>query len=146
MFNRNVTPQLMGILVLMVLSSTLPVQAEKILPTLDQTRLFTEIALDCQDVDMKAWTHQTRRVLANPSSEILQIKLCNDKTYPIFFLKLKYDPQGQTSNYYKPLYAKMKKANAGRPYSIISVEDNLTMNITYRTMGMADVDYQRYKP
>ena len=146
MNNRNVTPLLLGALLFTGLSATLPVQAEEALPTLEQTRLFTQIASGCQVVDMKTWQHQTRKVLTNPSSEILQVKLCNDKTYPIFFLKLKYDPQGQTANYYKPLYAKMKKANAGHPYSIISVEDNLTMNITYRSMGMADVDYQRYKP
>ncbi|GKX51240.1 hypothetical protein [Budvicia aquatica] len=143
---KHVAPLLWRSLLLVSLSTALPAQANDPLPKLEQTRLFTQIAHNCQDVDMQNWQHPTRKVLTNPSSEILQIKLCNDKSYPVFFLRLKYDPRGQTSNYYKPLYKKMRKANGNHPYTIVSVEDNLIMNISYRSMGMADVDYQRYQP
>lgn len=146
MNNKHVAQLLWSALVLGGLTTTLPVQANDPLPKLEQTRLFTQIAQNCQDVDMQNWQHPTRKVLTNPGSEILRIKLCNDKSYPVFFLSLKYDPQGQTSNYYKPLYKKMRKANGNNPYSIVSVEDNLIMNISYRSMGMADIDYQRYQP
>ncbi len=93
------------------------------------TDLYTKIAHDCQSLDLSKWHHPTRTVLENAGVQIIKVELCNDGKYPIFTVGFKYDPQGQTDDYFNPLYAKMADANGFWPYSFVDVEDSLIIDI-----------------
>ncbi len=116
------------------------------LPPLDQTRLFSEIAKDCSEVDLKVWKHPTRAVLLKKEVEIVSVKLCNDRKYPIFYVRFKFDPRGQTADYFKPLYSEMKKANGSHPFSFVALSDNTVVNVSFRQNGYIDADFEMYEP
>lgn len=116
------------------------------LPHLNQTRLFTETAEDCLNVDLDKWVHPTKTVLEHNAVEIVSVSLCNDGKYPIFYVRFKYDPQGQTADYFKPLYKKMKKANSNYPFSFVALSDNTVVRVSFRKNGYIDTEFEMYKP
>ncbi|MBK5144996.1 hypothetical protein I2494_14965 [Budviciaceae bacterium BWR-B9] len=120
--------------------------AAEYIPSLEKTRLFTEITHDCRDVVLKDWKPATRDVLAKYDVDVTAAKVCNGGDYPVFYVSLKYDPQGQTADFYQPFYEAMKKANKDRPYSMVSDLDELIINVTYGQMGETRTDFERFQP
>lgn len=112
---------------------------------LSETRLFTQLARDCHDVDLAVWRHPVRDVLQRYKVGLSRVRLCNADRYPIFDVDLQYDPQGQTADFYRPFYRDMNKANGGWPYSLISVRDEQVINVGGRQDG-GRVTYERYRP
>src|SRR5579871_3659596 len=86
--------------------------------------LYTKIAHDCHSLDLSKWQHPTRTVMENAGVQIIKVELCNGGKYPIFTVGFKYDPQGQTDDYFDPLYANMAQANGFWPYSFVDTEDS----------------------
>ena len=121
-----------------------PASAQTTLP-LSETHLFTKLAHDCQDVDLQVWRHPVREVLQRHRVGLNRVRLCNTGRYPIFDVDLKYDPQGQTADFYQPFYREMNKANGGWPYSLISARDALVISVGGRQDGNR-VTYERYRP
>ena len=99
------------------------------LPSLDKTKLFQDIVKNCYNVDLKAWQHPTKTFLNSHEVVLDFVKLCNHGKYPIFYVQFKYDPQGQTSDYFEPIYYGMKKANGGWPFSFVATNDNTVINL-----------------
>ncbi|AWH89605.1 hypothetical protein HYN51_14235 [Limnobaculum parvum] len=120
--------------------------ANEHIPSLEKTKLFTEITHDCQDVVLKDWKPATRDVLAKYGVDVTAAKLCNSSDYPVFYVSLKYDPQGQTADFYQPFYQAMKKANKDLPYSMVSDLDELIINVTYGPLGETRTDFERFQP
>jgi hypothetical protein len=112
---------------------------------IDKTRLFSSIAKNCSIEDLRTWRHPVRSVLIERGAKIEQVQLCNDRVYPIFFVRFPYDPQGQTASYFSPLYNAMRRANGGYPFSFVSVADNTIINVSYRQNGWSKVEYERYR-
>lgn len=112
---------------------------------LDKTTLFTKTLHDCKELNLKSWNHPTKQILLSNKVKIERVLLCNAGKYPVFFVDLPYDPQGQTASYFNPLYAKMRKANGGWSYSFVATSDNTIVNVSY-TQGIANVDYEMYAP
>ena len=112
---------------------------------LSQTRLFKSIATGCVEVDLSSWNHPTKSLLIKKGVKLEQVQLCNKKRYPVFYVEFPYDPQGQTKDYFLPLYADMKKANGGWPYSFVATSDNTIVSVKYEKKAMS-IDYEMYQP
>lgn len=96
---------------------------------LASTVLYTETAHDCHGVDLSTWRHPARTVMEDAGVKIIKVELCNDGKYPIFTVGFKYDPQGQTGDYFGPLYAKMAQANGFWPFSFVDIDDALIIDV-----------------
>lgn len=114
-------------------------------PVLPLTRLFTERALGCSDVELSSWKHQVRSVLETPDVVLRGVKLCNGGKYPVFFVEFRYDPTGDTKEYYKRLYAKALKANGYWPFSFVALSDQVVISIEPGPEKIArQIDLQQY--
>ena len=115
-------------------------------PGLGQTPLYTRLTHDCRTVDLATWTHPTRQVLARHGVTLDKLQICNDNRYPIYTVRFKYDPQGQTSDYFHPLYADMAKANGYWPFSFVDTRDDLIVDVRPDRHGNVDLDYEQFGP
>ncbi len=113
--------------------------------SLGQTKLYKSIATGCISVDLMSWSHPTKSLLIKKGVKLEQVQLCNKNRYPVFYVEFPYDPQGQTKDYFLPLYADMKKANAGWPYSFVATSDNTIVSVKYQKKSMS-IDYEMYQP
>lgn len=113
-------------------------------PPLENTELYNRIASNCHDVDLASWTHPTRAVLEHNKIPLERVQLCNDGRYPIFHVRLPYDPQGQTRDFFVPLYEQMRKANGKWPYAFVDSNDSQVLYISYRDNGTAAMEYEFY--
>lgn len=127
-----------------VLLLVLPGLANAAPPPLDHTELYSKVASDCHDVDLATWKHPTRTVLENHQIPIDRVQLCNGGHYPIFHVQMPYDPQGQTRDFFVPLYEQMKKANGKWPYAFVDSNDSQVLYISYRDNGTTAMDYEFY--
>ncbi len=128
--------------ILLLLASSVCVAQE--LPALNATELFKSLK-GCTSVDFGSWNHPTKSLLIQKGAKLEKVQLCNNKRYPVFYVDFPYDPQGQTKDYFLPLYAEMKKANGGWPYSFVATSDNTIISIKYGKKSM-NVDYEMYAP
>lgn len=128
--------------ILLLLFSSACVAQE--LPTLKATELFKSLK-GCASVDLGSWNHPTKSLLIQRGAKLEKVQLCNNRRYPVFYVDFPYDPQGQTEDYFLPLYREMKKANGGWPYSFVATSDNTIISIEYGKKGMI-IDYEMYGP
>jgi len=118
--------------------------SQKRLP-LKETQLYTEIATDCQRVDLQSWSHPTKSVLVKREGVILDwVELCNQNKYPIFGVHFKYDPQGMTENYFIPLYLDILKANGNWPLSFVILSDDKIINLTSKAKNAISERYEYF--
>lgn len=115
------------------------------LPRLPQTRLFTSVATGCSDVSPATWQHPAKALLLQKGVIIERVQLCNAGKYPVFHARFPFDPQGQTEDYFNPLYAAMRKANGGAPFAFVATTDNTVVSVRYGADGRAQVDYEMYR-
>lgn len=111
---------------------------------LEDTQLYTKLASDCHDVDLSTWEHPTRLVLEKNGITLSRLQLCNGGRYPIFYVDLPYDPQGQTLDFFMPLYEQMRKANGKWPYAFVAGSDGQVVYISYRDNGTIARDFEFY--
>lgn len=116
------------------------------MPSLGETRLFSVLLKDCLVKDLKTWRHPVRSVLEKRGVQIEEVRLCNARKYPVFFVNFPYDPQGQTASYFSPLYDEMRIANGRHPFSFVALSDNTVVSVSYRPNGTAKVNHEMYKP
>ncbi len=109
---------------------------------LEKTELYTTLASDCHDVDLRTWEHPTRLVLEKNGIKLNRLQLCNGGRYPVFFVDLPYDPQGQTLDFFMPLYEQMRKANGKWPYAFVAGSDGQVVYISYRDDGTIARDFE----
>ncbi len=122
----------------------LPGLAAAELPLLANTELYSKMVSDCHDVELATWKHPTRAVLEKNAIPIERVQLCNGGHYPIFHVQLPYDPQGQTKDFFIPLYEQMRKANGKWPYAFVASNDAQVLYISYRDNGTIAMDYEFY--
>lgn len=119
--------------------------AREPVPAIAETRLYTDLARGCYDVDLDTWRHPVRDVLKKYQVGVTQVRLCSRDKYPVFYVDLKYDPQGQTADFYRPFYRDMKKANGGWPYSLVSDRDQMIINVSFGKRGETRTEFEYYK-
>lgn len=135
----------MLIRILALLLATSSVAWARELPRLPQTRLFTTVATGCSDVGVAGWQHPAKAMLQQKGVIIERVQLCNGGKYPVLHVRLPFDPQGQTEDYFGPLYEAMRKANGGAPFAFVSTTDNTVVTLRYATDGRAQPDYESYR-
>lgn len=113
------------------------------IPTLSNTKLYTSIASGCSNVD-NTWSHPTEKVLIERGVNIEQVQLCNQGKYPIFHVHFPYDPNGQTGDYFSPLFKEMKKANGKWPYSFVAIDSNTVISVKYDKAGSTILEYEMF--
>jgi hypothetical protein len=106
--------------------------------------LYEKTAKDCRPVDLAQWSHPTRTVLRQAGVVLLGVQLCNDAKYPIFTVKFKYDPEGQTDRYFDPLYVRMGVANGYFPFSFVDEADREIVDVHYSRDRRLKIDYEQY--
>ncbi|SQI37029.1 Uncharacterised protein [Leminorella richardii] len=114
-------------------------------PTLDKTRLFTELTSGCHSVQIPGWQNPALAVFDRFAITVTSAQLCNADEYPVFYVSLKYDPQGQTQDFYQPFYQAMKEALNGKPYSMVSDLDEMTIGVSYSAEGSVKTEFERYQ-
>lgn len=114
-------------------------------PLLLDTRLYKEVTYNCISADLENWRHPTKKVLLERGVILKKVELCNDKKYPIYHVRLPYDPTGKTQDYFHPLYTAMYKANGKWPYAIVDDEGTIVY-VTYRGNTIITPDYEFFSP
>jgi hypothetical protein len=87
--------------------------------------------------NINEWKHPVKDVLTKHKVILYRVELYN-KTYPIFYIKLPYDPWiSHNDKYFKPLYYESLKANGYCDYSFIDRSSQVKINIRWdRKTGM----------
>jgi hypothetical protein len=112
--------------------SNSPQPSRSKLPSIAESKLNRQTMLkDCQDVDLANWEHPTKKVMIERGVEIVGVQLCDNQTFPVFFVNFKYDPQGQTKDYFFPLYAAMSKANGDHSFAFVSLRDDKIISVGF---------------
>lgn len=131
-------PRLLVLLApLLLLASTATARE---LPRLNDTRLFTTLARGCADVAPAAWRHPARAVLQQKGVQVLRVQLCNNRQYPVLHVHFPFDPQGQTEDWFGPLYASLRQAGAA-PLAFVAPRDG---SIVY--LEATRVDVESFRP
>lgn len=143
------TPKPMKHALLLALSASLvtataPVHCTE-LPLLAQTQLYTSIASHCVDLSLADWDHPVKKFLTRKDVALERVQLCNNKTYPVFFVSFKFDPQGLTQDYFAQIYDGMRTANGNWPYAFVATSDSTVITVSPQK-GLADKrQFERYR-
>ncbi|MCG6576994.1 hypothetical protein EGM97_20050 [Pseudomonas sp. AF32] len=113
-------------------------------PALQDTELYTQKATDCQDVDLATWQHPTRIVLEKNGIKLERVQLCNGGRYPIFLGEVPYDPQGQTKDFFLPLYEQLRKANGKWPYVLVANNYGEMVYVSYPQSDSISLAYENF--
>jgi len=82
--------------------------------------------------DIAAWKHPVKEVLIKNKVKITKLKLLDNKKYPVFYVKLPYDPQSSETNaYFYQLYAEILEANAWWSYALYVEQDQIQIEINW---------------
>lgn len=111
-----------------------PRPVEKIAPTPvaedDLPDLKNHLGQDCRPVDPATWKHPALDVVRQRKSTHLHwVKLCASDAYPVFGVRFDFDPQGQTKDFFYPLYLDMLAATGGRPFAFVEFQDYLLIQV-----------------
>jgi len=115
-------------------------------PALEASSLYRELARDCRTLDLKTWSHPTRKVLERAEIAIKKVELCNHDLYPVFTVAAKYDPNGPNDKYYNSLYAALAAANGYHSFSLVDTTFEAVMNIAVKGKHDIAVDYEEFSP
>ena len=115
-------------------------------PPLQQTRLYSKTAADCQSETPAAISPPIRQALQEAHVSIEKVELCNGGAYRIFTGHFKYDPQGQTTSYLHPLYARVAQANGFSPYSFVDVDDGVIVYVDFGPRHDLRISYEEFTP
>ena len=115
-------------------------------PALPSTKFYTQTVHGCSDVDLATWQHPTRPLLTSADLQLEKVQLCNDRTFPVFTVAAKYDPEGDTDSFYHPLYAKLASANGWWSYALIDTRHDVivTVDVT-KSPRAVDLQYEDFK-
>lgn len=131
-------------LVLAGLSLACVVQPALAAPLLESTSLYKEVAHGCRALDLKQWSHPTRRVLERKQIEIRKVELCNKDVYPIFTVSFRYDPQGPNDAYYNKLFVEMAEANGFHSYSFVDPTWSIVMDVKVTGKKELSISYEDF--
>ncbi len=109
-------------------------------------RLLPRDVRGCRTLDLKHWSHPTRRVLERDEIEIKAVELCNQGLYPVFTVALKYDPNGPNDKYYNRLYWELAEANGFHSFSLVDTGFGVVVNIAVKGKHEIAVDTEAFTP
>jgi len=91
-------------------------------PSLQATALYKDTAHGCRALDMKSWSHPTRKVLECSKIEIKKVELCNQDVYPIYTVRFDASPMlGVNDKHFNKLYVEMAAANGFHSFAFVDL-------------------------
>jgi hypothetical protein len=82
--------------------------------------------------DVAKWKHPVKGVFQKYGVVVEKVELRNKGTYPLFYVRLQYDPHlAHNDGYFRRLYAAVLKANGYWDYELVSQLDDVRIRITY---------------
>lgn len=114
-------------------------------PALNDTELYTQKTTDCHDVDLATWQHPARTVLEKSGIKLQRVQLCNGGHYPIFLGEVPYDPQGQTKDFFLPLFEDLRKANGKWPYALVATNYGEMVYVSYPKSDTITLGYENFE-
>jgi len=100
-------------------------------PLLSDTELYMKTVSNCKNVDVSSWKHPVKKVFNKYKVKIDSVELCNEKKYPVFHVSPKYDPEGDTEEFYRGFYESLIKENGNFPFSIVDSVDEEIINVIF---------------
>ncbi|ADW17744.1 hypothetical protein Despr_1592 [Desulfobulbus propionicus DSM 2032] len=124
------------LLLLLVVLPSLAASAE---PPLD---LSQQLGRDCHPVDARAWKSPALEIVRQrPKTELQWVQLCREGQYPVFGVRFAYDPQGQTNDFFYPLFLDVLEANGHRPFAFVETQDRLLIEVGGEGGDQLDLNY-----
>lgn len=81
-------------------------------------------------IDIAGWKHPVKGVFQKHNVVLEKVELYKNKTYPLFYVNLPYDPQLRHNNtYFARLYADLARANAYWDYELVSKDDGVRIKV-----------------
>lgn len=142
--------RLQATLVCLLLALGAPAPAQSLAPThsaqKDQAplaQLRQRFGGDCQLQDINTWTHPVLAVIAQrPQASLHWALLCRNAFYPVLGMAFDYDPQGQTKDFFYPLYWGLLSANEFWPLSLVEVSTGLAIHLDRKDQDGLAIDYE----
>jgi hypothetical protein len=102
--------------------------------------LGPQLGKGCRPVDLNAWQHPALQTIRQRKEAHLQwVQLCAGDSYPVFGADFDFDPQGQTKDFFYPLFIDTLQANQGRPLAFVAIKDRLLIQV--RQLGPDQYDF-----
>ena len=120
--------------------------AAKAYPKLEETNLFRETATGCETVDLQAWKHPAREVLKKYGVSLYKLLSCNQKKYPVFFVRFAYDLSSKNNAYFESFFKEILTANGRHPLAFVSARDEMVFTIKPGKQNALDMGYEPYIP
>lgn len=80
--------------------------------------------------DINSWNHPVKYVFKNAGIQVTKVEFKNNKTYPIFYVKLINNLNDSNKTYYKNLITQIATANGYWDYEIIDSTKNVDLKVT----------------
>jgi hypothetical protein len=120
---------------------------EEVLTDADIAALKRHFGGDCHALDLADWRSDARSALEERQAAHLQwVMRCRNDGLLVLGAVFDYDPQGQTEDFFRPLYLAVLRANADEPYAIVDKPDNLIVNVKPTPDGGIDLDFADFAP
>jgi hypothetical protein len=82
--------------------------------------------------NIRSWSHPAKKVFEKHKIIVNKVELKNGGKYPIFYVKLPFDPQSFANDeYYNAFYLELLKANGWWNYSLEDEEDGIIITIAW---------------
>jgi hypothetical protein len=108
----------------------------------DYPGLNDHLGQDCRTIDPATWKHPALEVVRQrPSTHLQWVKLCSKDAYPVFGVRFDFDPQGQTKDFFHPLFWDVLAANDGRPLAFVEIQDHLLIQLRQDGKDQLDLNY-----
>lgn len=114
-------------------------------PSLESTGLYKDIAHGCRSLDMKTWSHPTRKVLERSKIEIKKVELCNQDVYPIYTVSFDASPMlGVNDKYFNKLYVEMAAANGFHSFAFVDPGWRLIITVDVMSKREVSISYDEF--
>ncbi len=93
-------------------------------------QLETHFQSECILETLVGSSRSALTVMKTANAEPRFLATCMNGAHPIFAADFPYDPQGQTSDYFYPLYIETFQANDNSDFSFLAIQDQLLLTLT----------------
>lgn len=98
---------------------------------------------DCQLQAPSTWAHPAKAVIAlRPEARLHWVALCRNAFYPVLGMAFDYDPQGQTKDFFYPLFLALLSANEFWPLSLVETSTGLAIHLDSKGKDELILDYE----
>jgi len=132
-------PTLIGLACSCVAQTVLAAQS------LEASSLYREVAQGCRTLDLKSWSHPTRKALQHAHVQINKVELCKQDVYPIFTVRFDASPMlGVNDKYFNKLYVDMAVANAFHPFALVDPAWGVIVGVDITGKREISVSYDEF--